>query len=284
MINFEPNTEGVFSMEEEPYRAAPGVAQSDLKMLAQSPAHYRWNKEHPTPPTPAMVLGTLTHTAILEPKRMGGGQPLFHVKPAGMKFSTKESRAWRDDHQDLPIITNDELDAMSGMARSVWDHPFASAMLERGESEQSVFVNHPGTGLLRKCRIDRTTTDDEGATVLMDLKTTDDASVIGFRRTATKLRYHLQAAYYVDAWKDLMGEEPGFGFIAVERDPPYAVCVHRVSPRALEAGRRRYEPLLETFKTCKEADNWPAYSDMFETFDVPAWEEREVGMDLEQGN
>ncbi len=56
-------------MTMEEYHAHTAVGSSGLRTLIdQSPAHYLWNKTHPSEPTPAQRRGTIIHTAILEPK------------------------------------------------------------------------------------------------------------------------------------------------------------------------------------------------------------------------
>ena len=62
-----------FNMPDAEYRAAPGESVSALKHMLRSPAHYAWHKEHPDPATPAMLVGTLTHLAAMQPDLFGEG-------------------------------------------------------------------------------------------------------------------------------------------------------------------------------------------------------------------
>lgn len=61
---------GIYQPEQlnnETYHALEAVSKSDLDKINRSPAHYKYAKENPTPPTPAMERGTAVHMAVLEP-------------------------------------------------------------------------------------------------------------------------------------------------------------------------------------------------------------------------
>lgn len=63
---------GIYPPEEltnEQYHAIPAVSKSDLDKIDRSPAHYKFAKDNPQPPTTAMIRGTIVHAAILEPDR-----------------------------------------------------------------------------------------------------------------------------------------------------------------------------------------------------------------------
>ena len=79
------------------------------------------------------------------------------------------------------------------------------------------------TGLQCKCRPDWISADGG---ILVDLKTTEDASPREFQRSIAKWRYHVQAGWYMAGIEAAYGTRPsGFIFIAVEKKPPFAVGV-----------------------------------------------------------
>ena len=55
-------------MTNEAYHESSAIGSSDLKLILKSPAHYKYEKENPSDPTPAMQFGTACHQALLEPK------------------------------------------------------------------------------------------------------------------------------------------------------------------------------------------------------------------------
>jgi exodeoxyribonuclease VIII len=105
--------------------------------------------------------------------------------------------------------------------------------------------------------------------VLVDLKTTNDASPEGFIWAVRRYLYHLQAAFYVDGWEAAGGGPiDEFIFIAVEKTPPFAVGLYRLPESALIKGRDLYRQGLDTFNRCLTRQVWPGYSQEIMTLDV----------------
>ena len=255
---FTPYTEGIFAIPAEQYFAAPGVSHSMLKEMEPTPAHLQAYLAEEHEPSAEMVLGTLTHSRILTPDEP---LPRLAVKPADMKFSTREGKAWRAEQQaaGLLIVTAAEHDALLGMSRSVGAHPLASRMLSSGLTEASAFCAFQleGGGCLRKGRFDMV----PAANVLCDVKTTVDASPEAFRRDLVEKGYATQAAYYLDLWNDLMPDDrrEGFVFFVVEKKPPYLVAAYQVHANALSWARARNVNRLATYIRCTVEDRWPGY-------------------------
>ena len=125
--------------------------------------------------------------------------------------------------------------------------------------------------MLRNSRFDAEEIEREKG-VIVDLKTTRDASPDGFAKSVAQYRYHVQAAFYSDGYKAAFGEAPrGFVFIAVETEPPYLVAVYVASETMTSRGRIEYQTDLDTFRECLATDTWPGYSSSPLTLDLPKW-------------
>ena len=88
--------------------------------------------------------------------------------------------------------------------------------------------------------------------MIIDLKTTQDASYNGFMRSVRKYKYHKQAAYYMDAVKAYR-----FIIIAIEKTPPFSINVFELGDDMIDEGRDMYNHELEIYKYCEENDYWP---------------------------
>lgn len=267
---YSPDTEGLFAMPAVDYFAAPGVSHSMLKAMAPTPAHLPPYLAEPREPSAEMVLGTLTHSRILTPEEP---LPRLAVKPADMKFSTREGKAWRAEKEGagLLIVTEAEHEALWGMTRSVSAHPIAGHLLSEGLTEVSAFARFESGGLscLRKCRFDLI----PAANVLCDVKTSSDASPQAFRRDLYEKGYATQAAYYLDLWNALMPDDPreAFVFFVVERKPPFLVASYIVAAAAIEFARERNRSRLETYMRCAAANAWPGYPETLVPLDLPPY-------------
>lgn len=258
--------QGVHSMPAMQYRKAHGISKSDLDLIAISPAHYRAREER-AKETEATRMGTLIHSAILEPDSLA-----FHVKPEGMNFATKEGKAWKLDHQSAPIITSDEWKTMTGIVASVHGHPMAKRLLSGGQPERCLFAKDKH-GVVRKGRLDFL---PDSGNVIVDVKTCEDASPREFEKSIYNYRYHAQGAYYTGLANLCGYQKEIFVIIAVEKSPPYAVAVYRVDQEALDFGRHLVERDMTVYRRCVETGKWPGYSEDVEEIGLPLWARKEM--------
>ena len=250
------------------YHASPAISKSGLDLIRKAPALYRWRQVNPAEQTPAMRLGTLTHAVVLEPDLFDRETA---VQPEGINRRTSVGRAdWAAfelEAEGREIITNEEGAKLAAIRDAVRSHPAAAKALAGSPViEQSIFWDVDGIAC--RCRPDAAT--ERG--VIVDLKTTRDASPDGFAKSVAQYRYHVQAAFYSDGDRAAFGEAPrGFVFIAVETEPPYLVAVYVASEAMTNLGRHDYRADLETFRECLAADTWPGYSSSPLTLDLPKW-------------
>jgi hypothetical protein len=254
-------------LSNEAYHLNPAISKSHLDQVNRSPAHY-WMRyldpaRQPTPPTEAMLIGTATHTAILEPHLWS---EQVAVAPDGINRRTKEGKeawaAFEADSTGKVVLKPEDAAVVRRMAEAVHQHPASSFLLDLpGVCEASYFWTDTETGLECKVRPDW---HSEDRRLLVDVKTTDDASPEAFKRSCAKFRYHVQAAWYL---RGLQAEQ--FLFIAVEKQPPHLVGVYVATPEMVAAGGRAADRNLTTIAECRAADRWPGYGDEIQPLDLP---------------
>lgn len=249
------------------YHASPAISKSGLDLIRKAPALYRWRRDNPKEPTPAMRLGTLTHTAVLEPWRLDENIMVAPKIDRRTSAGKAEWEAFLIASEGKELVELDELEKLYAIRDSVRSHPAAAKALGMiREVESSIFWQIGDVDC--RCRPDGITTNG----VIVDLKTTKDASPDGFAKSIAGYRYHVQAAYYSDGYEAAFGSPPrGFVFIAVETEPPYLVAVYVASEVMVIRGRADYLADLETFRRCRDADEWPGYSAAPLTIDLPKW-------------
>jgi hypothetical protein len=257
---------GIHSLPAERYFAASGVSKSMLDLLAdKTPAHLKaYLDGEREKETAAMQFGTVLHRALLEPDTYRGA---FHIRPEGMRFTTKDGIAWQAAHNDKPILSLTEAKQIDAMVWNVHNHPFAKRLLAGGLPEQSIFVldDH---GTLRKSRLDMLTQ----GTVVPDIKTCESASLDNFERNISKYRWHVQAAYYIDNCKLAGIEKTAFFFVCVEKTPPFAVRCLQLVDEAVNIGRTLYQRDIQIYRNCVESGEWPAWESGFSEASLPAYE------------
>lgn len=265
---------GLVEMSNDEYHAGPGISKSHLDTIAgKSPLHYWAKYLDPNrvreEPTPAMQLGSAIHCAILEPDLLAAQYVANPGIDRRSNAGKAEYAAFCAEHAGKVILPDEDYQACLRVRDAVLLHPVVRGLLAGGKAEQSFFAIDRETGELIKCRTDYL--HDSGALVV-DVKSTDDASPTGFAKSVANFRYHIQPPWYFDVLEAAFGETPAnWVFLAVEKKPPYAIGAYFVHPedvrRAREVARRDLMRIIE----CKRAGLFPDYAAEVLPLELPRW-------------
>lgn len=251
------------------YLALSGVNMSSLLELAKSPLHYQWKREHADKDTKDKAFGRLFHLAVLEPDRYSVE---VAVRPEGLRRKTKAWDAFvRENHRATIYATAEEHALCEALARAIRQHPVAGAYMANRDAitEHTLVWRDRRTGIDCKGRLDWA---DLERGVVLDLKTTAEASPDSFGRSAVNYHYASRAAFYTDGFEAVYGKPCTFILVAVEKTPPHGVAVYRVADGTLQDGRMEYGRLLDRLRLCQETGRWPGYLDDAEAdLQLPPW-------------
>jgi hypothetical protein len=254
------------------YLKVRALSNSGMKLLAKSPLHYaaQFDPERPAvESSDALRRGSLLHTLVLEPHEISHR---YRIKPEGMNFATKDGKAWRDaTPAGIEIVSEAEHRAACVQARRLRALPEVAALLGSGEGEVSFFWLDEETGTHCKGRADWVFRSPAGV-VLLDLKTTDDATPEAFGRSCARYGYHTQSAWYSNGWTQATGEPVlGFVFGAVESAWPHDAVPYMLDEQALTRARVQIAALLELHSHCTATGHWPGIASEITTLSLPAW-------------
>lgn len=256
----------------EEYHRWPAASNSRLSRLLRSPAHLRAYLDEPPADTDALRQGRAIHAAVLEPDLF---KERFTSAPEGLDRRTK---AGKDEWAALcarfgepNVLKATEWDMCTQIRGNVHAHSTAHGLITGpGEVELSMLWTDPATGVLCKSRWDRHSPQLAGGAIV-DLKTTKDASPRAFERAILNFGYHRQAAFYLRSARVHGLPAKHFSIIAVEKKPPYAVAVYRITEGVVDAAAEQIDALLRLYADCVEHDNWPGYPDEVRDISIPAW-------------
>lgn len=267
------------SVPAERYHAIQAMSAGGLKRMRQSPAHYFGmqldpNRPPPGEPTPAMKNGTLVHCWLFEPDQV---EARYVIKPDGLSMATKEGKAWRAALPDgIEVVDAAQMLAARRQAESIRALPDVGALLDGGVGESSVFWIDEETGELCKCRPDWVSPTGDGF-VLLDGKTTSDASPEGFARASWNMDYALQAAWYSDGYAAATGRPVhGFVFAVAESSWPHLAAAYMLDDEVLSWARRENRRLLNLYAQCRRSGVWPGYPQEVQPIQMPAWAMKEI--------
>lgn len=247
------------------------VSNSALTEMARSPLHYKaWvDSAQDADDTPSFAFGRAFHCALLEPDRFA---QTFVVEPDFGDCRKKENKAtrdaWRAENAGKATLSTDDEARIRGMVKAVHAHRLAGKMIRDGQPELTALWQDQETGLRCRCRADYYVGK---LGMMLDVKSTEDASAEAFRRSLFNYRYHWQAALYQSGFRGVGEVVKHFVFVAVEKRSPFAVATYTLDLRALELGQAAIRKHVTKLAACMQADDWPGYSGGLQLIDTPSW-------------
>jgi hypothetical protein len=107
--------------------------------------------------------------------------------------------------------------------------------------------------------------------IIVDLKSTNDASYQQFNRDIFKFGYHVSAAWYRWGAQQITGADYAFVIAAVEKSPPYGINCFNISGMAIRKAWEKISNVLGDLADCVQDDKWPNYQPILYDPDVPSW-------------
>jgi hypothetical protein len=129
-------------------------------------------------------------------------------------------------------LISPEIEKFRHMSNSVRSHPRFEEVHRGSMREVTMFATCRYTGLLLRCRCDLWNPESG---LITDYKTTLDASLEGFTRSARKFGYRMSACFYaaVTNWATKRQVDE-FRIVAVEKTPPYFAAQYFYSNESFE--------------------------------------------------
>ena len=233
------------------------VSHSMLSVFRQSRRVYYdrfvGRTQAPPEPTAAMRLGTLVHLAILEPDVFATQCRVAPLVDRRTKAGKEIAAQFEAENSGKIIITHEEGEVTGRIFDAVASSAKAKQLLSLdGDIETSIRWNDRESGMQCKCRPDKLISSG----LILDLKTTRDASPRCFSRSCAALGYHRQAAWYLDGSREVLDANHNFAFIAVETSYPWTVAVYELDKEAIELGRNENRTAIMQVRDCMRSGDW----------------------------
>lgn len=257
-------TPGVYpELGAEAYHSARAVGKSSLWTLhCKTPAHVHGSEDEPSSD---MDFGSAVHVAVLEPHRFDRA---VIRGPEG-----RRGNKWKDalaEHPNSLVLPSPLYDKVLRMRDTVMRDPIVRQLSsEFAMIEHSAFWRDEETGLMCKCRPDLYRADES---LMVDMKTTGDATKQAWLKRAMDMGYHVQDTWYSDGWQRA-AQEPvdTFLFLVVERDPPFAHAIYELGPGEKDLGRRIARKALQRYAACAKANDWPGHMSGVQVMTFPEY-------------
>lgn len=216
--------------------------------------------------TESMALGEMVHCLVLEPEEF---PHRFVIKPAGLDRRTKEGKATYANllASGKTVASLDDYETAEGCVNAILTHD--SLNILNNDAAIETRIDYELDGVPMRSKLDWLSLSLE---LIIDIKTTQDASTSGFARSAGDYGYYRQAWLYREAVRIQTGIDCRFLFACVETTKPYSVACYEPSEAMMRAGENDMMSLLAEYRYRYEADDWlQDWSKGIVPLDLPHW-------------
>jgi hypothetical protein len=244
------------------YLEYDAISASDIVKVIRSPLHW---KRSVRKQTKSLGVGEAFHKITLE------GRAAFDEEFAVWKGGYKKGKEWEafvNDNATKHILSQDEMADVYEMSLSVTAHPIAKNLLLLGNAEESMFWLE--SDLWAKCRLDFVSNSTK-TPIIVELKSTRDASLEAFQRQSYTLGYYIKYRWYQHAFNVFTGETVPVYVISTENVAPFDTVVYQVDQDSMDYADDKIHKALETIRACKKTEVYPGISSKLETLSLPPW-------------
>ena len=259
-------TKGISNAE---YHGSDLLSRSTASaLLTTSPQKVRWERENPRPSSSALVMGGCFHSMVLEPECLDveyAEKPTEKDGKSPLTKYYKETFAeMQEERPDAQWLKADEWKTCLGMADAVLSNPVYTHYASDIDAiaEGTGYFDYNGAS----CKVRPDQYISEGT--IIDLKSTQDASEAGFRKSVRNFKYDFQTAWYMEAMRALGLPARQFIFVCVEKSPPYLTATYTLTASEIDRQKPRMQKACEIWATCMETGVWPGYPEEVVTLDL----------------
>lgn len=240
------------------YHAHEAISNSKLKVFRESRKRYYQQfiaKTLAFEQTPSMFLGSLVHALTLEPENY---DKLYAVAPKCDRRTNVGKADWQAFVDGCPhgaeVVTEDQHALAVRIARELQASEVVSQLLGlAGPTEHPIFWIDRDTGLPCRAKLDKLAVGED---LIIDIKTTTDASPGSFAKTMVNFGYARQAAWYLEGHERLTGVQANFIFIAVETSEPFEIGCYELNEDELKRAHEQNRRLMDSLMFCQTNNEW----------------------------
>lgn len=251
------------------YHASPALGSSTVRaLLSTTPKHALHKLQH-AEQSEAMALGTAVHCSVLTPQLYSAEIAIAPECDRRTKDGKDTYAKFLDSVGNRTVVTLKQQQTVDKVWGAINSCHTAKALLDRCQQrELSLFhLDNCAT----KARLDAYSRG-----IVLDIKTTRDASRGGFERSISQYGYGIQAAHYRRVIEGVGLAFTDFIFIVVETEPPYGVAVYAMEDEVMDLYEPQVEQAISDWTLCQETQTFRAYPDEIQKVSVPRWLRRQL--------
>lgn len=257
--------EGIhYGISDKEYRKIRAISSSLLKESFKSMKHAKAMIEGKKKSSATMELGKLIHMAILEPS-------VYKEKVIETDLKSKALKAYKEmvkENYDKTVLNAKETYTIRRIIESVGQHQTAPKTIKEGSAEVCVFAIHPELNIPLKGKLDFLNLEHR---YILDLKTASQIGLPFFMNDAARMKYHVQAAFYIMLLNILKEFGQMYYILALEKEEPFDAVLYELGFESMDKGRELIDMQLPKLKFAIENNKWPGFSDEPLRLSLPNW-------------
>jgi hypothetical protein len=255
------------------------ISNSMLSVLKKSPQEFLqrfFTNTMDNDQSESMLLGEMVHCLALEPTEFNDRFAIARKVDRRTKEGKEDWAAFVAESEGKTVVDREMYITACECVESLSCHDVAKHYLvdvPRGAIiEQRIDFRWLDVDC--KCKPDMVLPE---LGLIIDVKTTRDASPASFNRSIGDLGYARQAAFYKLACREKYGEDFRFQFFCVKTSAPYESAVYELDDASIAVGFDEVEQLLTEYKSRVASDNWIAnWSSGVVNLSLPRWYDKHV--------
>jgi exodeoxyribonuclease VIII len=165
------------------------------------------------------------------------------------------------------LVSREQIEVGRSCAKALLAHDTASILEQPAAIEQRIDFEIDGVPM--RCKPDWFSS---GLRLIIDIKSTQDASPEGFKKSADEFGYYRQAWLYREAVRLVYGIDCRFLFACVETSQPHSVACYEPTEAMMSQGENDLRALLSEYRYRYESGDWRQdWSKGINPMDLPTW-------------
>lgn len=218
----------------EPYFDIDAISNSTLGNIDVSIAYWKWQKENPSEPSVATLLGSGLHECILEPEK-------FKLREESEYKTVCPSYFKKDYEKGSERLLAGQIEQILQMRKALEDHPEGKDIFTEAETEIAVEFDYQN--IKCKSKIDWINHDRK---LIRDLKSID--KIENAEKVIYNYNYFRQAAFYQLACFSKYGTFYDFEFVFVSKEEIPEVKVVVMHEDWFALGIREVDRIFKKYK------------------------------------
>lgn len=251
------------------YHACSALGSSTVRaLLTSTPAHALYKLQHGEQ-SEAQALGTAVHCAVLTPQLYSAEIAISPECDRRTKDGKETYARFLHSVGSRTVISLKQQEIVDRVWGAINECRTTKALLDRCQQRELSLFH------LDKCAT-KARLDAYSRGIVIDVKTTRDASRAAFERSISAYGYGIQAAHYRRVMEGVNLAFTDFIFIVVETEPPFGTAVYAMEDEVMDLYDPQVEQALTDWTLCQETQTFRAYPDEIQKVSVPRWLRRQL--------